>query len=154
MSFTLQGPVTVAEKPEAGWSRLARFIEEAAAAYSAGPARVFLAGFSQGGIMALATLLTAPERVAGAIPMSGRLLPEVLPHAAAAEALRDKPALIAHGTADEKLGIHLARWAGEERARLPIARAYRELPMGHTITNESLNVVTSCLTATIDAAHP
>ena len=79
VSFTAQGPVIVAAEAEAGWRYLAQFIDEAVATYDADPARVFLAGFSQGGIMALATLLTAPEKVAGAVVMSGRLLPEVLP---------------------------------------------------------------------------
>lgn len=93
------------------------------------------------GNMALATLLTAPEKVAGAVAMSGRLLPEVLPHAAPPEALRGKPALIVHGVADDKLGIRHARWAREQLAHLSIELAYRELPMGHTITAESLDVV-------------
>lgn len=141
VTFTGQGPVIVAEEAEAGWKTLARFIDEAVAAYGADPERVFLAGFSQGAIMALATLLTAPEKVAGAVAMSGRLLPEVLPHAAPADALRGKPVLILHGVADEKLGIHLARWAHEQLARLPLDVTYRELPMGHTITPGSLDVV-------------
>jgi phospholipase/carboxylesterase len=79
VTFTAQGPVIATEEAEAGWTLLARFIDEAVVAYGADPARVFLAGFSQGGIMALATLLTAPGKVAGAVSMSGRLLPEVLP---------------------------------------------------------------------------
>lgn len=71
VTFTAQGPVIVDEEAEVGWKLLARFIDEAVAAYGADPARVFLAGFSQGGIMALATLLTAPEKVAGVASMSG-----------------------------------------------------------------------------------
>lgn len=153
VSFTPQGPVIVAAEAEAGWKLLARFIDEAVAAYGADPARVFLAGFSQGGIMALAGLLTAPDKIAGAVVMSGRLLPEVLPHAAPAQALRGKPALIVHGEADDKLGIHLARWAREQLERLPIALTYRELPMGHAITDESLGLVTSWLAEAIDATH-
>jgi phospholipase/carboxylesterase len=146
VTFSAQGPVIVAEEAEAGWQLLARFIDEAVAAYGADPARVFLAGFSQGGIMALATLLTAPGKVAGAAVMSGRLLPEILPHAASADALRAKPVLIVHGEDDDKLGIHLARWAREQLARFPLDLTYRELPMGHTITPESLEVVTAWLT--------
>ena len=153
VTFTAQGPVIVAEEAEAGWTLLSRFIDEAVVAYGADPARVFLAGFSQGGIMALATLLTAPEKVAGAVSMSGRLLPEVLPHAAAHEALREKPVLIVHGTDDEKLGIHLARWAREQLERFPLALTYRELPMGHTITEESLAIVSAWLTASLDESH-
>lgn len=102
--------------------------------------------------MALASMLTAPEKLAGAVSMSGRLLPEVLPHAAALNALRDKPVLIVHGTADEKLGIQLARWAREQLEQLPIALTYRELAMAHTITPQSLGVVTSWLSAQLDGA--
>lgn len=150
VTFGAQGPVIATEEAETGWKRLTGFIDEAVEAYDADPARVFLAGFSQGGIMALATLLTEPGKVAGAVSMSGRLLPEVLRHAAANEALRDKPVLIVHGTGDEKLGIHLARWAREQLERLPLSLTYRELPMSHTITTESLGVVTSWLSATLD----
>ena len=152
VTFAAQGPVIVTEEAEAGWKLLARFIDEAVVAYGTDPARVFLAGFSQGGIMALATLLTAPEKVAGAVSMSGRLLPEVLPHAAPREALRDKPVLLVHGTGDERLGIHLARWAREQLERLPLALTYRELPMSHTITDESLGVVSAWLTGQLEAS--
>lgn len=153
VSFTATGPVIVAAEAEAGWTLLARFIDEAVMTYDADPARVYLAGFSQGGIMALATMLTAPTKVAGAVVMSGRLLPEVLPHAATHDALRAKPVLIVHGVADEKLGIHLARWAREQLAAFPLALTYRELPMGHAITEESLAVVTTWLSTSLDAAH-
>ena len=152
VAFSAQGPVIVAKEAEAGWKLLARFIDEAVAEYGADPARVYLGGFSQGAIMALATLLTAPGKVAGAVAMSGRLLPEVLPRVAPDE-LRDKRVLIVHGTEDEKLGIHLAGWAREQLARFPIALTYRELPMGHTITEESLKVVTSWLSSALDVAH-
>ena len=150
VTFTPQGPSINAEEAEAGWKLLARFVDEAVAAYGADPARVYVGGFSQGAIMSLALLLTAPQKIAGAIAMSGRLLPEVLPHAAPAESLRDKPVLILHGEADEKLGVHLARWAREQLAQLPLALTYRELSMRHTISEESLAVVTDWLSGSLD----
>lgn len=151
VTFTAQGPVIDGDEAAAGWAHVARFVDELVAAYGADPARVYVGGFSQGGIMALAALLTAPERIAGAVAMSGRLLPEVLPHAAPPEALRGRRALVVHGTADEKLGVHLARRAREQLERFPLALSYRELPMGHAVTPESLAVVTEWLTAALDA---
>lgn len=153
VTFSAQGPVIVAEEAEAGWKHIARFVDEAVAYYGADPRRVYLGGFSQGAIMALATLLTAPDKVAGAVAMNGRLLPEVLPHVASRDALRGKPLLIVHGEADEKLGIHLARRAQEQMKGFPVTLTYRELAMGHTITEESLRVVTRWLTAELDGAH-
>lgn len=154
VTFTAQGPVIVPAEAEAGWKLVARFVDEAVARYGADPARVYVGGFSQGAIMALATLLTAPHKIAGAVAMSGRLLPEVLPSAAPPDALRGKRALIVHGAADEKLGVHLARWAREQLERFPLELAYRELPMGHAITSESIALVTSWLTAAIDEEAP
>ena len=151
VTFTAQGPMIDRDEAAAGWAHVATFVDEAVAAYGADPARVYVAGFSQGAIMALAALLTAPGRIAGAVAMSGRLLPEVLPHAAPPDALRGKPVLIVHGVDDEKLGIHFARSAREQLARFPIAVTYRELPMGHTVTPESLAEVSRWLSAALDA---
>lgn len=151
VSFTPQGPVIVEEEARAGWARVAEFAEEAAEAYGADPGQVYVGGFSQGGIMSLAAMLTSPQRFAGAVCMSGRLLPEVLPHAAEPESLRGKPVLLVHGERDAKLGIHLARWAREQMERLPLDLAYHELLMGHEITQESLDLVKSWLSARLDA---
>jgi phospholipase/carboxylesterase len=150
VTFTPEGPRIDGDEAAAGWAHLARFADEAVAAYGADPARVYVGGFSQGGIMALAALLTAPERFAGAVVMSGRLLPEVVPHAAPAGALRGREVLVVHGTADEKLGIDLARRARAQLERFPLALTYRELPMGHAPTPESLAVVLAWLTASLD----
>ena len=155
VSFTAQGPVIDAAEAAAGWAHVARFIDEAVAAYGADPARAYAAGFSQGAIMALAALLTAPGHIAGAAAMSGRLLPEVLPHMASPDALRGKPVLIVHGNQDETLGIHFARLAREQLQRLPIVLSYRELPMAHAVTAESLAEVSSWLTSLLDGpGHP
>jgi phospholipase/carboxylesterase len=147
VTFTAQGPVIDEREAAAGWAHVARFVDEAVHAYGADPARVFVAGFSQGAIMSLAALLTAPERIAGVAAMSGRLLPEVLPHVAPPEALRGKPVLVVHGTRDEKLGIHFARTARDTLARFPVDLEYHELPMGHTVTAESLALVNEWLGA-------
>ena len=151
VTFGSQGPVIDAAEAEAGWSMMARLIDEAVVAYDADPERVFVAGFSQGGIMSLATLLTAPERVAGAVSMSGRLLPEVVPNAVAADRLLGKPALIVHGTLDDKLGVHFARSARAVLETLGLDVSYRELSMGHQVTRESLDEVVSWLASRLDA---
>jgi phospholipase/carboxylesterase len=151
VTFTPRGPQIGAEEAAAGWQAIARFADEAVAAYGADPRRVYVGGFSQGGIMALAALLTAPERFAGAICMSGRLLPEVLPLAAGSERLRSKPVLIVHGTHDETLGIQFARWAREQLETMPLVLTYRELPMGHEVSGASLDEVAGWLTAQLEA---
>jgi phospholipase/carboxylesterase len=151
VSFTADGPVIVANEAEAGWKHIAGFIDEVVDAYDVDRERVFVSGFSQGAIMALATLLTSPDRVAGVAAMSGRLLPEVLPHAAPAEKLRGKPVLIVHGRHDERLGVHFARSAREKLAAFPIEMTYEEIEIGHRMTPESIRLVADWLSRQLSA---
>jgi phospholipase/carboxylesterase len=138
VQFTAQGPVINPDEAAAGWASIAQFATEAVTAYDADPARVVVGGFSQGGIMSLAAMLTAPQVFAGAMCLSGRLLPEVWPNRVSDDALRGKPVLIVHGTADSKLGIHFARSAKERLETVPIALTYVELPVEHQITQETV----------------
>ena len=154
VTFTPDGPVIDADQAREAWLGMARFVREAVAAYEADPHRVFLGGFSQGGIVALMTMLTAPELLAGAFCMSGRLPPEVLPHAAAPDRLAGKPVLIVHGWQDEVLGIAYAREARRRLADLPVDLTYRELELGHTTSEESIAAVARWLTDRLDAMDP
>jgi phospholipase/carboxylesterase len=154
VTFMPGGPVIDAEEARQAWLAMAAFVDEAVDAYGADPRRVFLGGFSQGGILALMTLLTSPERLAGAFCMSGRLAPEVLPHAAPPDRLAGKPVLIVHGRDDDVLGVTYARDARRQLAELPVALTYRELDLGHTTSPESVEVVAAWLTDRLDALDP
>lgn len=151
--FTAGVPVIDAQQAEAGWRRIPDVIDEAVGALGADAARVYLGGFSQGGIMTLATLLTAPEKVAGAVVMSGRLLPEVMPHVVSPERLKAKPLFWVHGTADTVLGIDYLRSGTRTLGALPLAFTSREFEMGHVVSAESLAAVSGWLTAQLHNAH-
>lgn len=132
-------------------SRALTFIDEVVATYQADPGRVFLAGFSQGGIVALGLLLAAPDTVAGAVSMSGWLPPELVPDVVPIERLRDKPVLIVHGAADDTIGVAAGRDAADTMRRLTAAVQYQEFEMGHTTTDLSMAAVAAWLTAQLDA---
>ena len=151
VTSTPDGPVVDSDEAEVAWTHVARFVDEAVEAYDADPTRVFIVGFSQGRIMAIATMLTAPEKLAGVVCMSGRLLPEVLPHAVSPDRLRDKAVLIVHGSLDETLVVDYGRSAYRTLKEFPLALEYRELEIGHTTTDESLAVVSDWLTARLSA---
>lgn len=151
VQFTPDGPVINAVQARAAWERVPSVIDEVVAATGADPARVYLGGFSQGGIVTLATLLTAPERIAGALVMSGRLLPEVLPHVVAPERLREKPLLWVHGTRDDVLGIEYLRAARAKLRMLPLSFSAQEFDMGHVVGSESLTAANAWLAARLDA---
>jgi phospholipase/carboxylesterase len=100
--------------------------------------QIVLAGFSQGGAIALQTGLRHPERLAGLVVLSS-FLP--LANALAAEvspANRDVPIFMAHGTHDPMIPLARGR---ESRDRL-LALGYRvewhEYPMPHSVCAEEI----------------
>ncbi len=150
--FTPQGPVINPEQAEASRITLITFLKEAITAYGADPKQVYLMGFSQGAIMSASVALTQPELVAGAVLMSGRILPEIRPLIASNEELSGFPFLVVHGTVDMVLPITHGRASRELLSSLPVDLTYHEYPMGHEVNQESLSDVTTWLTEQLDKA--
>lgn len=140
------------ELAEGSRQLLLRFIPEAVAAYNADPERVYLMGFSQGAIMSASVALTQPDLVAGTVLMSGRILPEIKPLVAPAQALHGLPILVVHGTGDSVLPIAHGRASQDTLSALPVALTYREYDMPHTVTETSLADIAEWLTARLDEA--
>jgi phospholipase/carboxylesterase len=114
------------------------------------PARVYIMGFSQGAIMSLGIALSHPEKIAGAVIMSGRLLPHVAAKAASPDLLAGLPVMVVHGTADPVLPIELGRQINDFLKQTPVDLTYREYLMGHTVSQESLLDITQWLTEQLD----
>lgn len=145
VQFTPQGLVYDPAQAERGRQAVRRFVGEAVTAYGLDRERVFLMGFSQGAIMSLGVALTAPESVAGVVAMSGRLLPEIVPQIVPPARLSGLPVFVAHGVADGVLPIHFGREIRERLTELPVALTYREYPMAHEVSPESLADITAWL---------
>jgi phospholipase/carboxylesterase len=116
---------------------LLAFLDHLLETYEADARRVYLAGFSQGAMMSMNVALTHPEKVAGVLAMSGRLLPEILPKMAAPEQLQDLPIMVTHGTFDDVLPIENGRATREILSRLPVALTYKEYPTAHGISPQN-----------------
>jgi phospholipase/carboxylesterase len=109
------------------------------------PARIVLAGFSQGGAVALFTGLRHPERLAGILALSTYLLlPETL-DAEASPANRDVPILQAHGQWDPMIPIALGRAGHEALAARGYAVEWHEYTMGHQVSAEEVEAIGSWL---------
>jgi phospholipase/carboxylesterase len=130
---------------------IVQFIGEAVAAYGADPARVYLMGFSQGAMMSGWVTLTEPELIAGAVLMSGRIPDEVRTQIAAPERLAGKPFLVTHGLMDQVLPIANGRASRDLLQQLPVELTYREYPMAHEVSAQSLADVVAWLSARLDA---
>jgi len=100
--------------------------------------RIILAGFSQGGAIALAAGLRHAERLAGIMALSTYLpLGHTLP-AEAAAANRDLPILMAHGSLDPVVGQPLGILSRDRLRELGYPVEWRSYPMAHQVCAEEI----------------
>ncbi|MFN3436289.1 MAG: alpha/beta hydrolase [Acidovorax sp.] len=117
---------------------LAQAIQSAAEQLGIPPERVVVGGFSQGGIMALSLLLTQPALMQAAMVWHSRLLQQVVPLTAPADALRGKQLWLSHGTHDNVIPLAHAQAIAHHMAPLPVTVSYHEFPSAHEIRPSEL----------------
>jgi phospholipase/carboxylesterase len=113
--------------------------------------RIVLAGFSQGGAMALHTGLRYPGRLAGVMALSC-FLP--LPHTVAAEASpanRDAPIFMAHGTDDAVIPLARAERTHAVLVRLGYRVEWHTYPIAHAVCPEEIRDASAWLSAVVGA---
>jgi phospholipase/carboxylesterase len=109
------------------------------------PASILLAGFSQGGAIALHTGLRYPVRLAGILALSTYLpLPETLPQEAH-PANRGVPILMAHGNEDTIIPYATARRSYELMNSWGYAVEWRTYIMGHGVCAEEVAEIAAWL---------
>ncbi|MEW6670164.1 MAG: alpha/beta hydrolase-fold protein [Thermodesulfobacteriota bacterium] len=102
------------------------------------PERIILAGFSQGGVIALHTGLRYNKKLAGIMALS-TFLPTIDQLAdECSEANRDIPIFMAHGTGDPLVGIENAVHTRQALNRLGYHVRWREYPVAHTVCHEEI----------------
>ena len=115
---------------------------------------IVLAGFSQGGAMALHTGLRYGERLAGILALSCSLpLADTLA-AEAAPANRDVPIFMAHGTHDPMIPMARAMRAREILSGLGYRVEWHEYPMPHAVCAEEIRDISAWLGVFLTAAPP
>ncbi len=136
---TPQGDRVINEAQEVTSRQIvAQTVASAAQQLGIATGRVVVGGFSQGGIMALSLLLTQPALLQAAMVMHSRLLPQVLPLLAPAEALQGRQLWLSHGTRDQVIPLAHAHAIRALAETLPIALRYADYPSAHEITPQEL----------------
>jgi len=101
--------------------------------------RIVLAGFSQGGAIALQTGLRHPERLAGILALSTYLpLADTLEKEASAAA-RDVPIFMAHGVEDPLIPLARAAQSRDRLTALGNRVEWHEYPMPHSVCGEEIH---------------
>ena len=106
-----------------------------------GDARIVLAGFSQGGAVALYTGLRHPARLAGIVALSTYLVGMETLDAQASPANRDVPIFMGHGTFDPVVRLAWAQASRDALLRGGWNVEWHEYPMEHSAVMEEVAAI-------------
>ncbi len=149
-SFTPAGRADVSGTVESS-RRVAEYIDRERQ-LGVAPERVVLAGFSQGGAVALYAGLRYPERLAGILAMSCYLpFPETLA-TDRSTANSDVPILLCHGRSDPVVPVGMGLEAREELKAHGYAPEWRDYPMQHAVCMDEIADVARWLKLRLAAA--
>lgn len=146
LGYSSTGVTANLPQAEASRNLLIRFIAELIEKHDLNREKIYLCGFSQGAIMSFSVMLTEPEKIAGVVAMSGRMINDFLPAIAAPERLQDFPVLVTHGTLDNVLPIENGRASRDFLEKLPVKLDYQEYEIAHQVSEASLWKVLNWLT--------
>jgi len=108
-------------------------------------ARLVLAGFSQGGAIALQTGLRYPERLAGIMALSTYLPLASTVAAEASAANRSAPIFMAHGRHDDLIPIERATISRDVLRKAGYEVEWRDYPMLHAVCREEIDDIAAWL---------
>jgi phospholipase/carboxylesterase len=139
--YDIRALAGVRREDEAGVRQSARQIDALVARErqrGIAPGRIVLAGFSQGGAMALHLGLRYPERLAGImalscyLPLSNTLTTEASP------ANRDVPIFWAHGVHDPMIPLAMAEHGREQVAELGYPIEWHQYAIPHSVSADEI----------------
>lgn len=125
------------EQLEASAQRLVALIE-AQRDSGIDPARIFLAGFSQGGAVVLHTAFLRWQGALGGVLALSTYAPTFADDMQLADTKKQLPALCLHGRFDEVVPIDLGRAAHDRLQACGVAVQWRDYPMAHEVLPEEI----------------
>jgi len=135
---------------KSSFDKLSAFVGDALARYPIDKRQLYLLGFSMGTVMSYALALTQPGLFRGIVANSGYVV-EGTHLAYQWDQLGNIEFFVTHGTEDPVIPVQIARKA---KGFLEVAHArfeYKEYPMAHQISEESLRDFSLWLTQRLDA---
>ena len=115
------------------------------------PSRIVVAGFSQGGAIALHSALRFPARLAGLmvlssyLPMQSAFRAEVIDNPATAN--QELPIFVAHGNFDPVLPLEWGRASADLLIESGFSVEWRDYPMAHAVCAEEIDDIRNWLLA-------
>ena len=153
--YDIRDPGLRASEDEAGIRESARRIEALVAREierGVPSRRIVLAGFSQGGAMALHVALRHPGPLAGAVALSCHLVCAGALGKEAGETARGLPVFMAHGTEDPLVPLEAGLEARDRCLGLGCEVEWRTYPMGHSVDPGEIEEIGAWLGRALSAA--
>ena len=129
--------------------RLMRMCDEQIARGVA-PERIVIAGFSQGGAIALYTGLRYARPLAGIIALSTYLPLAQRLQLEASDANRDTPVFMAHGRQDEVVALPFGQQSRARLEQLGYRLQWREYAMGHSVCAQEISDISDWLNRVLE----
>ena len=114
-------------------------------------ARIVIAGFSQGGAIALQTALRYPQRLAGVMALSTYLPLRGMLREEAAAANRDIPILMCHGRDDAVVPMALGALSRDTLTQSGYDVDWSDFQMGHEVCMEEIDAIAAWLAQVLGA---
>lgn len=114
--------------------------------------RIVIAGFSQGGAIALHTALRYPQRLAGVLALSTYLPLRQTLAGEASTANRDVPILMCHGTQDSMVPLALGAVSRDLLVKAGHAVTWKQYPMSHEVTLPEIADIAAWLRERLETA--
>jgi len=130
--------------------KLLGFFDELLKTYPIDRSKVFIMGFSQGAVMTYLSAFSNPEQVTGIVAMSGQIPPDDFFQKIDIKKLTNFPVFTVHGLYDDVLPIEKGRESHKKLEGLPVHFTYKEYPMAHQVSVESLNDIDAWLTGILN----
>lgn len=109
------------------------------------PQKIVVAGFSQGGAVAIHTALQTEHQIAGLMALSTYMaLPD---DAASAVSRKDLPIFMAHGSFDPVLRMEWGRSSADRLIEVGYAVEWHEYPMAHAVCPQEIADISNWLSA-------
>ncbi|MBI4535911.1 MAG: alpha/beta fold hydrolase [Ignavibacteriae bacterium] len=131
------------------YEKLSAFVSDALAQYPVDTKQVYLLGFSMGTVMSYSMALTQPQLFRAVIANSG-YVPEGTHLSFLWDQIGHLDFFIAHGTFDPVIPVQLGRRAKELLESAKARLSYKEYPMAHQISEESLHDMAAWLNAILN----
>jgi phospholipase/carboxylesterase len=122
-----------------------KLLEKLIEAQPVPPEKIVLAGFSQGGAIALQTALRYPKRLAGVMALSTYLPIAATLAGERSEANAQIPVFMAHGQYDDIIPVQRAQQSRAALEKLNYGIEWHDYPMPHSVCGEEVRDIAAWL---------